>query len=76
MPNGCRKKVIGYLFKTMAYIFVFTAGVFSRKSDVDFDYSFYLGPDYKKGYKQIKSVSTYVSNHVSWIDTMTLYKYF
>jgi hypothetical protein len=57
-------------------LFVFVCGVCTRKTIIDFDYSHYLGPDYKKNYKKIDAVSTFVSNHVSWIDTMTLYQYY
>lgn len=47
----------------------------SRK-DIDCDYSYYLGPDYEKNYKKNVKTSTYVSNHVSWIDTMCIYQYY
>lgn len=38
----------------------------------DVDYSFYLGPDYKKHYKAPKRISTVVSNHISFLDILTL----
>ncbi len=34
----------------------------------NFDYSEYLGPDYKRTQKFPPLISTYVSNHVSWAD--------
>ena len=43
----------------------------------DYDYSYYLGPDYKKTQKLPKKVSTLVMNHQSWIDNLvavTLYR--
>ena len=56
---------------------MFVCGVFTSREKREFDYSYYLGEDYEKNYKQIDGgVSTYVSNHVSWIDTMCLYQYY
>jgi lysophosphatidylcholine acyltransferase/lyso-PAF acetyltransferase len=34
------------------------------------DYSYYLGPDYKKTQKLPKYVSTVVANHSSWADNL------
>jgi hypothetical protein len=76
MRNGCRKKFISFLFTQNAKLFVFMCGVFTSREKIDFDYSFYLGPNYKDNYKKVAATSTYVSNHVSWIDTMTLYQYY
>lgn len=42
----------------------------------DADYTEYLGPNYKDKYKKDIVTSTYVSNHVSWIDTMCIYQYY
>lgn len=67
--SSCRKKVINGLFYLNARIYMFWCGVLSSKTEVDIDYTYYLGPDYKSGYRNIKQVSTFVSNHVSWIDT-------
>jgi len=36
------------------------------------DYSFYLGPDYKKTMKEYKKPSTLVANHCSWLDGFIL----
>lgn len=36
----------------------------------DYDYSYYLGPDYKKTQKLPQNVSTIVMNHQSWIDNI------
>ena len=73
MPNGCRKKLIHLLYRTFGVLWCFVGGVFASKKIIDVDYTEYLGPDYKKGYKDIKKTSTIVSNHVSWFDTMMLY---
>ena len=73
MENGCRKKVITFLFQYGARAWNFVCGVCTSTEKLEFDYSYYLGPDYKSKYKNIVATSTYVSSHVSWIDTMTLY---
>lgn len=39
------------------------------------DYSFYLGKNYKENYKPIKSTSTIVCNHISWLDVVVLIKH-
>lgn len=38
----------------------------------DTDYTYYLGPNYKDGYKPIVKTSTIVCNHVSWFDPPAL----
>jgi len=43
---------------------------------MDFDYSYYLGNDYKETQKLPKHVSTLVCNHSSWFDPLALYPYF
>ena len=39
-----------------------------QRKVIDYDYSEYLGKDYRNSQKDIKYVSTYISNHVSWTD--------
>ena len=39
---------------------------------VDFDYSTFLGPNYKETTMKPKYLSTYVSNHASWLDVPIL----
>ena len=43
---------------------------------IDYDYTKYLGPDYKKNYKPFIRPSTMIGNHVSWLDSMTTTKYY
>lgn len=43
---------------------------------IDVDYEEYLGPNYKDDLKEVKHVSTMICNHVSWVDSQVLYKYF
>ena len=50
----------------------FVGGIYTRTRQHDVDYSYYLGPDYKKTMKEVKHVSTLVTNHVSWCDVMIL----
>lgn len=40
----------------------------------DYDYTEYLGPDYKKTNKKTKRVSTIISNHTSWLDPVVFIK--
>lgn len=42
---------------------------------IDFDYSYYLGPDYKVNHSEKKKTPTIISNHVSWLDTFIIIKY-
>lgn len=60
----------------MAKLFTFTCGTTCSRSVINMDYSYYLGPNYKEGYKEIQKTSTVVCNHISWIDTMCLYQYY
>jgi 1-acyl-sn-glycerol-3-phosphate acyltransferase len=46
----------------------------SSTKDVDVDYSYYLGDDYKKNERKINRTSTIISNHVSWLDPVVLIK--
>ena len=51
-------------------------GIFVKHTNkTEYDYSFYLGEDYKDKMKQIKKCSTIISNHVSWVDTQNIYQY-
>jgi 1-acyl-sn-glycerol-3-phosphate acyltransferase len=43
---------------------------------IDFDYTPYLGKDYKSSQKTAKHVSTYVANHQAWLDIPVLLKLF
>lgn len=44
-----------------------------RRIEPEIDYSYYLGPNYKNTYKKPKGkVPTYVANHTSGIDILTI----
>jgi hypothetical protein len=42
-------------------------GIRTKLTELDVDYSEYLGDDYLKLKKNIKT-STFISNHISWLD--------
>ena len=76
IPNGCRKKVVNWLYRVNGKFWMLICGVCVSHTDLkEFDYSFYLGPDYKEKKKSIKKCSTIIANHVSWIDTQNIYQY-
>ena len=58
-----------------AKVWMFVSGVTTEFEEVDFDYSEYLGPDYKKHYNNKINTSTVISNHVSWHDTMNIWQF-
>ena len=45
--SGCRKSIIGMLYKIESMVLLFFGGLRSSKTKLDVDYSSYLGPDYK-----------------------------
>ena len=51
---------------------MFAFGYRFKHKKLDFDYSEYLGPDYKETMKLPKHISTIVSNHSSWFDPLLL----
>ena len=51
---------------------LFFAGMRTTKEFIDFDYSPYLGPNYKETTVPPKHLSTYISNHTSWMDVPVL----
>ena len=75
MKKGCRKSLVRVLYKFFVSLYIWVAGMWSSMGYKDCDYSYYLGPDYKKGYKQIRKTSTIVSNHSGWLDCHLLIKY-
>lgn len=75
MKNGCRKWLILFMYHVCCTFYLFICGMSTQHKQVDADYSYYLGPDYKKNAKKIKRTSTIVSNHVSWLDPVILIKH-
>lgn len=73
IPNGCRKTIIQYVYYFFCRFGIFIAGMgLSTERHNDYDYSYYLGPNYKDGYRDIKKASTIVSNHCSVNDCLIL----
>ncbi len=67
--SGKRKVVIAIIFKLFSIILLrLGLAIKVNRKKVDYDYSEYLGKDYKITQKDIKYVSTFISNHVSWTD--------
>ena len=58
---------------TMVACQIFLWNAFCRweRRSMDFDYTKYLGPDYKKK-NEGKNASTIVANHMSWMDAFIL----
>jgi 1-acyl-sn-glycerol-3-phosphate acyltransferase len=52
------------------------AGMRTTRKFVDFDYTPFLGPNYKESCIPPKHVSTIVSNHSSWLDVPILISHF
>lgn len=73
MPNGCRKGTIRCIYYLIVRFGIWIAGMgLKRVRHKDMDYSYYLGPNYQEGYRDIKKASTIVCNHCSWLDCMIL----
>lgn len=60
------------LYKILCKLVCFFTGMRTEKKYVDFDYSSYLGPNYKNSTVPPRYLSTYVSNHTSWLDVPIL----
>ena len=73
LKSGCRKTVVSFLFRWNAKLYMFICGTSTTKAELDCDYSYWLGPNYKDNYKEINKTSTVICNHVSWLDTICLY---
>ena len=72
LEKGLRKRLLSFLYRNTAKVWMMVAGIITEYEEVDFDYSEYMGPGYKKEYDESIKTSTIVSNHVSWHDTMNL----
>ena len=75
MRPGCRKGCMKVTILFFCRVYVFVAGMFTTKKEVDFDYSYYLGPNYKEQEDKQKRTSTLVSNHVSFLDGPIIVKH-
>lgn len=68
LPDGKRLRIVNFAYKYCSFFYVFFGGVIPTKRNKDFDYSKWLGPEYKQKYKNIKKTSTFIMNHVSFMD--------
>ena len=68
--SGCRKKLIECTVKFWTFLQLKLAGIRWKVKHLEIDYSRYLGPDYMNDPKKDMHVSTIVSNHVSWFDSI------
>ena len=72
LKDGCRKKLLFFMYKKCTSLYLFIAGIRTKKKQIDSDYSEYLGRDYRTKMRKIKKTSTIVCNHISWLDTVVL----
>lgn len=65
------RKKIESIVNFSSRLITLSFGIIVTKKKIDYDYSAYLGPNYVKGDKDTP-ISTYISNHTSWLDTFLL----
>jgi 1-acyl-sn-glycerol-3-phosphate acyltransferase len=73
--GSIRNLVIGSVYRLISTMILLVAGIRMSRDDRDYDYSFYLGPNYKETTPYPKYFSTYVSNHTSWMDILLMIAY-
>jgi len=71
--TGIRKSIIKKWMHYLSWIMLLICGMRYEKKHIEFDYTKYLGPDYKIEKRKSNYTSTIVANHVSWIDALILY---
>jgi 1-acyl-sn-glycerol-3-phosphate acyltransferase len=69
--TGCRKALMRVSYKITSLLVLIFGGIVPFVEDVEFDYSPYLGPNYKAT-TSTRPVSTIVSNHACWCDIIIL----
>jgi len=74
--GGCRKKVVFFVVRWFCQFMLWFGGIRLSTRDIDFDYSAYLGPNYKKDLRRSPITSTIVSNHVTWMDSIIMARVF
>jgi len=73
---GCRNTLISLTLKLICKILCFFTGMRSSRKYIDYDYSSFLGPNYKDTCVPPKYLSTFVSNHTSWLDVIVIISQF
>lgn len=74
LKKGPRKKCIEIIFTFFASVLLIIFGCWTTVKEVDVNYTYYLGPDYKQKMKPIKKTSTVIANHISFLDGPVLSK--
>jgi lysophosphatidylcholine acyltransferase / lyso-PAF acetyltransferase len=54
----------------------FFGGMRTSRTVIDYDYTSFLGPNYKETQVEPKHLSTLISNHSSWLDVSILISHF
>ena len=72
-----RKKFLYTFFKLIAKNIIITSGFDIRRIPIkDFDYSYYLGPDYKEQLQSKRPSCLCVTGHTTWMDAVSLVFYY
>ena len=74
--RGCRQTLISFIYKLISKLLCFFGGMRTTRKQVDYDYTAFLGPNYQKTSIPPEYLSTYVSNHASWLDVPILISHF
>ena len=70
--TGCRKLLVKWVMRFSMRSILCIAALRTKRVKLDYDYSKYLGPDYKKT-QEVKRESTVICNHMSWLDGPIMY---
>jgi hypothetical protein len=76
MKKGCKRTFVKWIYKFFCSCYIAFGGMRTGKYTQDCDYSYYLGPNYKANYKDVKRASTVLPNHCSYLDPVIMIKYF
>jgi 1-acyl-sn-glycerol-3-phosphate acyltransferase len=75
LKGYCRNLIIEKMYRLIATLIVLLSGIRMTREDKDYDYTHFLGPNYKETTVQPKHFSTYVCNHSSWLDIILMIAY-
>jgi 1-acyl-sn-glycerol-3-phosphate acyltransferase len=68
--------LIKWVYVLVSKWLILMAAMHTVRKRVDFDYSPYLGPNYKETARPPQHLSTLVSNHSGWLDVPILISHF
>ncbi len=74
--KDCRKALVTFVYKLVSRILILMAGMRTVRKTVDYDYTPFLGPNYKETQIAPKHISTILSNHSSWLDVPIIISHF